>query len=277
MGDIVVGTEDVVSNDLVVAMVQQSLIENSIIAASLMNVSQFGVKGNASVSFPRASQNFEVKKKLAKVVAETQLRSYTMDKLDFDQQDYINFIVEDIASVQSAVNLEADALVDAGASMAEAIDIFLYNLMKTGGATNVAFSGVGTKIAQADIVDARQKLKATKIKPFAENIFMAINSEDEASMLKLSDFIDSSKYGSNEPIFNGELGRVCGVKILCSESVTAGKPVMYHKNAVAWGLQLSPTVKSQYNMKNIGMEYLIHQLWGAKILRAGALAVTLNK
>jgi N4-gp56 family major capsid protein len=276
MSDQITGDSDVKSNDLIVAMVQKSLIENSVIAASLMNVSQFAVKGVSDIEFPKRSANFEVKKKVSKVVSEAETITYTTDKLSLDQQAYIKFIIEKKASIQSVVDLETNAILDAAASHAEDMDKYFYSLMFAGAvAKNVAFTGAGTKLALADIVNARQKIKATKVKNFMGNVFLAINSEEEASMLQISDFIDASKYGSNEGVMNGEIGKVFGVKVLVTESVTAGKPVMYHNEALYWGLQYAPIVMRQDDLDNIGEKFLISQLYGGKFM-SNSFAVPFN-
>jgi N4-gp56 family major capsid protein len=274
MADQLMGDAEIKSNDLIVSMVQQKLIESAVIAPSLMNVSSFAKPGLSSVEFPY-SNYFTVKKKTSKVATEAEALTYSSDKIDLNQHAYVKWVIESKAQIQSAVNLEVDALENAALAHAEDFDKYLYDLLYAAG-TNVPFTGAGTKIASGDIVDARKIIKASKVRNFAGNVFLAINSAEEASMLKIADFVDASKYGSNVPVLNGEIGQVYGVKVLVTESVDAGKPVMYHKESLYWALQKSPTFMSQDDLENIGKKYLIDQLAGAKIMKSGVLNVHFN-
>jgi hypothetical protein len=277
MADPVIGDSQIKSNDLIVSFVQQKLIEASVLAGALTNVSQYAVGGLKSLEFPIASQ-FVVKKKTTGVATDSQLLTYTTDALDLNQHYYVKWIIENKALLQSAVGLDADAMENAALSLAEKFDKDLYDALIAGAAVanNVAYTGAGTTLAQADIVSARQKIKASKVRNFAGNLFLAVNSSDEASMLKLADFIDASKYGTNAPIMNGEIGQALGVKILCTESVAAGKPVMFHKEALYFGFQKNPTVMSQDDLENLGKKWVIDSLGGFKAMRSGILISALN-
>jgi hypothetical protein len=185
-------------------------------------------------------------------------------------------MIEKRAQIQSAVDVDMEALDTAIRAHAEDIDAYLYSLLFAGAAHSQAFTGEGTKITQADIVDAKQKVKATKVQNLNGNLFLAANSVEEATLLKISDFIDASKFGSNEVILNGMIGKASGVNIVISESVTAGNPVLYHRSALAWGLQLSPEIMRQDNLDYVSVDTLIHQLYGAKLLNSGKFACKMN-
>jgi hypothetical protein len=75
---------------------------------------------------------------------------------------------------------------------------------------------------------------------------------------------------------NGEIGMVSGVKILCTESVASGKPVMFHKEALYFGFQKNPTVMSQDDLENLGKKWVIDSLAGFKVMRSGILVSALN-
>ena len=269
---------DIQANDLLVAIAQKALIENSVIAGSLWNVSNFAQPGLKSISFPKRNTGFEVKKKVANVATTGETIVWDADQLNLDQLAYIRFAITNQAKKQSVLNLESEAIEEAGAAHAEDLDIFLYGLLYANAADSTSFTGnVNTTIALADIVDARQYLKSTKVKPFKDNIFLAVNSEEEADMLKIDNYIDASKYGSNEAILNGEIGKVHGVKILVSESVDSEKAIMYHRDALAWGLQSAPDLITAPDLDNIGTGYVISQLYGAKVMRSGLFASKVYK
>jgi hypothetical protein len=274
MSDLLIGDANIKSNDLIVAMVQQKLIESAVLAPTLTNVSSFAKPGLSNVEFPYSTY-FSVSKKTTKVATSAQELTYSTDVIPLNQHAYVKWIIESKAQIQSAVNLEVDALENAALAHAEDFDKYLYSLLFAAG-TNVAFTGAGTKIAAADIVDARKIIKASKVRNFQGNVFLALNSAEEASMLKIADFVDASKYGSNAPVLNGEIGQVYGIKVLVTESVDAGKPVMYHKESLYWALQKAPTFMSQDDLDNIGKKYLLDQLYGAKAMKSGALNVHFN-
>lgn len=275
MADPIITNGELITMTDVIAYVQAKLTQESVLAASLTDVSSYAQAGQSSIDFPIASA-MVVKKKAIGGKTEGQSFTMTSDKMNLDQHAYVRYIIEKRAMIQAATNVNMDALDAAIVAQTEEIDNYLYSLLAAGAAHSVAFTGAGTKIAVEDIISANQKIKATKVPSFKGNMFLAVNSIEEAVLLGLDGFIDSSKYGSNEVLVNGEIGKISGTKILVTESVAAGKPVQYHKLALNWGLQAIPQIMKVQNLDYIGEETLIDWLYGAKLMRSGVFAAKLN-
>jgi N4-gp56 family major capsid protein len=277
MADPIVTNNEIQTNQLIVSYVQAKLFEQSQLLPTITDVSQFAVKGNSSIEFPIASQ-LVVKKKAVGAVTDGQAFSYTTDKLELNQEAYIRWTVEDRAKLQSIVDVDLDAIDNATQAHAEQVDIDIYKALYAGAGKSISFTGnTNTTLARADILGGRQWIKSSKVPNFQGNLFLAVNSTEEEDMLNISEFIDASKYGSNMPIMNGEIGMVHGVRIICSEVVDTLKPVIYHKSALFFGLQAAPTYKTLPDLKQVGTEHLLWQLFGLKVTRDGRFAAKFLK
>jgi len=51
---------------------------------------------------------------------------------------------------------------------------------------------------------------------------MVLHPDEEADLLQDSRFIDVGQYGSREPIWNGEIGKIAGMKVLVTTQIPAG-------------------------------------------------------
>lgn len=93
----------------------------------------------------------------------------------------------------------------------------------------VAATTFGT-LAYEDIIAAVTKVRASK---WAPN-FMLIHPNQMADLIKDNRFIDTSRYGSSEPILTGEVGKVGGVKILASTNMFEGVALIMDSTKAAY-------------------------------------------
>ena len=77
--------------DLIVAAVQRELIEDTIIAPTVLDVSQFSEPGLKSIEFPKGT-SFAVANRVSGVAGDATVVEYTTDKIDLDLI-YINNII----------------------------------------------------------------------------------------------------------------------------------------------------------------------------------------
>ena len=76
--------------------------------------------------------------------------------------------------------------------------------------TYVLDASTAGKLSYSDIINARAKVIANRFTP---NV-MVVSPVLEADLLKTDQFIDVSKYGDREPILNGEIGKIAGLKVI---------------------------------------------------------------
>lgn len=85
-------------------------------------------------------------------------------------------------------------------------------------------------LAYEDIVAAVTKIRANKWTPD----FMLIHPNQMSDLIKDNRFIDTSRYGSSEPILNGEVGKVGGLKILTSTNMIEGVALVMDATKAAY-------------------------------------------
>ena len=84
--------------------------------------------------------------------------------------------------------------------------------------------------AYENIASAVTEVKGRKWNPK----FCVMHPDALGGMLKSTMFIDASKYGSNEPIVNGEIGKIAGLKVLVTTQMPAGTVIVVDPNRAAW-------------------------------------------
>lgn len=263
---------------VVAAMVQQQLIAKAKLMFTVMDESARAVKGAKSVSFPRTGALTPVAK-AENTASESIALTYAVDTLNLDQH-YQTFVrLEDIADVQSVLNVEADIVERAGAGMAKLMDSYIYDTLVAGASASapdhiIDQFGSGGTLTLAKILTARKLLDDQDV-PEGDR-FLVINPEQESELLALSAFIDASQYGGREPLLNGEIGRVYGFSVIKTTVCAANVALYYHRSACAFARQIEPKWEMDRNLSKLANEYSLSALYGAKILDSGKRNVTAN-
>lgn len=272
MADVLTGdtATDAMKQTIVANLVQRELIASSVLAGSIMDVSQFAsANGIDEIEFPNLS-SFTVTKKTSGTAVDAAALTYGTTKLLLNQHAVVQWLIEKKASKQSAVTLEVENLQRAARAHAKQIDVDIHAELIAGVSASapdhiVAFIGAG--FDKADIVNAMRLLDIQELP--AENRFLAVHPTEHATMLNIEGFIDASRYGSNMPVMNGEIGQVYGMRVLKSTVVTAGRPIAYHQEAAVIGFQLQPQYDTQKDLANLGTRYSLDQLYGVKTMLSG--------
>ena len=107
--------------------------------------------------------------------------------------------------------------------------------------------------------------------------YICVSPDKEAEMLNISDFIDASKFGSNEPISNGVIGKVYGMPVMVHTGLTSDETLVWHPSAVGFAMQLAPRWQSDYDLKELGMRHSIDTLYGVEVLDSGKRQVEISE
>jgi N4-gp56 family major capsid protein len=268
MADIItdVSAVEATRQAVIAQLVQRELKAQAIVAGTVYDVSQFAEPGAKSIDFPKAT-SFNVEKKISGSPANAQALTYSADKLELDQHAVIQWVIEKRASLQSRVNLELAAIQRATSAHARGIDSELIAALDASPGNTVTLSG---SFGREEITEARRKLRQAFYPIEEGNVFLLIGPVFEEAMLNVADFIDTSKYGSNVPIMNGEIGKVFGLRVIVSELITASKAWVYHREALALGFQQLPVFEEQMDLAQLGMRQSLDQLYGIKVMQSGA-------
>ncbi len=256
------------SMDIVAAILQAELAEKSVLLNSVSDYSQWVVKGAKTVQIPRAS-SFTAQAKVVGTATTYQNLTYAADELALNIYKHIPVLIEDSAREQSAVDLDGENIERMASAMVVAIESSIAGVLVKA-ANDIQLSGTSNLVlTSGDIVDARKELNDNDVPQ--EDRFLALPPAQEAAMLKISSFIDASQYGSNEPIMNGEIGRVFGFRVLVSNQFASDSEFCaYHKSHAAFARQIAPKFEKQRAPLNVlGDELSLSLSYGVKQLDSG--------
>jgi len=124
-----------------------------------------------------------------------------------------------------------------------------------------------------DIAIAAGKIRSRKWKPN----FMLIHPNQMADLLRDTRFIDASKYGSNEPIVNGEIGKIAGLKVLVSTHIPDGVMLIVDSTRAAWlAIKRPIDMKRWDNPATDSVELYFYEEYGVKVTDEDAVEVVVN-
>lgn len=207
----------------------------------------------------------------------------TDQTLLIDQSKYFAFEVDDIDArqVRNAGELMSRASTRAASILADTTDQFLAGLMTTGAGTIMTPAAVATADA-AYLLIRQMRVKLDKANVPTDGRFLIVAPEMYALLLGDARFIDASRYGSNAPIQNGEVGRIIGFTVMVSNNIPAGTTatapavsnfvIAGHAMALTYAEQISKT--EAYRPPDSFSDAVkgLH-LYGGKVVRPEALVV----
>lgn len=200
----------------------------------------------------------------------------TDETMVIDQAKYFAFEVDDVDARQTGQGgqLLTRAAGLAGRGISDQVDTHLLTKMAAGG-TPTTFAG--TSVANPDAAflllrTVRMDLNKANV-PTAGRWFI-VTPEFEALILGDPRFIDASKYGSNGPIMNGEIGRALGFTMLTSNNTVAGTNgnflIAGHGMATTFADQISKV--EAYRPENSFSDAIKGlELYGSHVVRPEAL------
>lgn len=264
--------------DLVSAIVQETLKAKSVMIPTVSDYSSMLAPGAKSLYIPRRGQ-FTAADKAEDTDLTAQAFTFTQDQLTLSHKAVLSE-VELIAELQSAVNVEAEVIKESAAELAKVMDDLIIAQLKLASTSSpdhiLDYANTPTDtLTVADIANARMLL--TKQNVPMDNRFMVVSPDQEAAVMQLSGFVNQAyAYGSADPIQNGVIGKIFGFSVIVHPSLAAADALFYHKMAVGFGVQLAPSFESMMNLPGVKRQYLLHTVAGAKVLQAGKAQVYYN-
>ncbi|MGC3954628.1 MAG: hypothetical protein QM804_10300 [Propionicimonas sp.] len=207
----------------------------------------------------------------------------TDETMVIDQAKYFAFEVDDVDARQTGQGgqLLTKAATLAAREVAKVVDTHLLTKMTTGAGNILPAQDVATADA-AFLLLRKLRMALNKGNVPTENRWAMISPELEALLLGDNRFIDASRYGSDAPILNGEIGRAIGFRVLTSNNLpqgTAGTApevsnfvIAGHGIATTFADQISKVEafrpQNSFSDAIKGLE-----LYGSRVVRPEALAV----
>lgn len=267
------------AQDLVAGIVQEVLKQQSILLPTVTDYSAYAVNGAKSVSIPRRTQ-FAAADKSENTDLTAQVLTFAADQILLSKHKAVYAKVEKIAGAQANVQVASEVITEMAAELALQIDKDIITELKLASAAapdhKLDYANTPTDTLQAvDILEARRLLNVQNV-PMMDR-YLIISPDQEKAMLQIANFIEVDKYGADAvALKNGELGKIYGFTVLVHNALAAIDSLIYHKSAVGFARQLQPEFATQFQLASVSDEYLLHHLYGCKVLDSGKRQVYFN-
>lgn len=279
MADVLTGLTDVSGTieSLVQAEIQMVLNANIVVPGAVMDLSDQVGPGMDRVAIPKLAK-FTVSTKLENTAVDASAVSLSADSLVLDQYKVVQFLMEDIADLQSNVNVTQAGVRQVGADLASEMDLKLINDIESGTSSSApdhrrAYLAGGV-LAKADVLLARQLLNTQNV-PLNDRSLI-VSPESEANLLSISEFTRVDESGSSGALRNGQIGKLFGFDVLVSSQAEELKSLAFHKSCHAFARQLQPLVEQQRALEHLATRWSISHIYGSKHLDSGKRAVLLG-
>lgn len=253
--------------ETVVSMkIQEVLNANIVMPSTVMDYSDQVGPGMDTLDIPNFGK-FTVGTKAENTAADASVNAFSKVSLSLNRHKYIQFLIEDIASLQSKVAVSQAYVAQAAVDLANEMDQYILDTLEAGASASAPdhkIAYVGSTIAKADILAARAALNAQNV-PMADR-YLSISPAEEAALLAIAEFTQVNTSGDNNSFRNGELGRLFGFIVLLNTKGEDAKSMFWHKTGLAFARQLAPRVKTFDDVPNLAMRYSIDHIYGGVAL-----------
>ena len=282
MSDALSGKTEVDSTveDVVSAEIQMVLVATAVMPGTLLDFSAAVRPGMDTLKIPKFGA-FTVASKSENTAVDAQLNAFSSDDLALDKHKVVQWLLEDIANLQAKVAVNQAYVNQAGKDLAAEMDLTIINALESGVSTSApdhkvayANSGSANTIGKADIVGARKLLSVQNV-PLADR-YLLVDPASEADILSIDAFVKANEIGSDEPVRNGEIGKLYGFTVLVSAQAETAKSLAYHKTAAAFARQMMPRYQTESALAHLGGRHSVDHLYGVKVLDAGKRLVLLG-
>lgn len=258
------------SMEVITSIIQDVLKQESILVPTVSDWSKYAIKGASTVSPPRRTQ-FAAADKTENTDLSPQTITFSKDQIALNKHKAVYGLIERIAEAQATVSVDSEVVKEMAAELALQLDKDIYVQLKLASASSpdhrVAFANASS-LGKADLINARKLLNIQSCKP--QDRFLLVNPLHESELLAIDDFIHVDKYGATaQALSNGELGKLYGMTVLMSNVCEDNNVVVYHRSAVGYAVQLKPQFATAFLLKAVADEFLMHTLYGCKVLDSG--------
>lgn len=212
--------------------------------------------------------------KAANTVVTLNYNTETKTTITINRHYESSFLVEDILATQSNFETRSDYTQAAAYAIAEKIDSDLATAMTTAWKTATQTNGAyGTAIADVNILAVNRYLSENKA-PRTDRV-LVVHPKGESELLNIDKYVRYDALGTGEAIKSGKLGTIYGVDVFMSQNLvyldTATdeyNSLMFHKEAWAIAMQMSPRTQAQYKQEHLGWLVTVDVLYGHTALRS---------
>ena len=200
----------------------------------------------------------------------------TNTQLSIDKHYYSAKMFTDVLQVQSTYDLISAYTKAMGYALAKQVDSDIAAALIT--VNQGATLTTDDQITAAEFEAAIANLGENDIDYTSGDVYFAVNPTLYADMLNPAgtfgaSFVRADITGfnsANSPALTGVVGRLMGMPVLMSNSLSAGgtnvSGVIYHKSACAVAVQRDIEIKQQFDIDYLGTKLVAHTLYGVQLL-----------
>ena len=256
-------------NDLIVSAVQKNLIEKSVLAPTVRDVSAFAIKGATSFNVPKLS-NFSVVNRTFGSAGDATALVDSSDQILLDNNAYIAYLYDSRDAYQSTIEYKIEAAMRASVAHAKNVDEKIITAIDLVAGVEVSKATFTT--IKEQILEMRRQLLQNGSD--ISRMTIACGVDKEADMLAESDFVRADFYGSAN-VRLGQIGMLYGVPVVISRLITGDEMKMYDADGIGLafqgGIEMSEQDANEYgaNSKRVAMD----QVFGIGGLELGEQGV----
>lgn len=272
--------------DLISSIVQDQLLEATMLRPTVEDHSDKAGKGIKSIELPRFASRFSgpaAQNPDGATPTTSQTVDFATDVIPLSDWTSMPYEVPDRVSKQSMISLEAELAKSAGREYGIYMDTQIIAKLRlaadgTGGLPDHRIQltgGTNDKITLDDIAEARRLLNVANV-PQSDR-YLVISPDQEKAMLGISNFIKANEYGSREALLKGEIGQVFGFRVLVHNGLNAAEACAYHKSAVGVAVQKEVSFETRrMDLALQSTQYCFSMGMGQAVLDEGRRQVLLN-
>ena len=185
--------------------------------------------------------------------------------LTVDQHKYVAKQIETSSQVWTQPSMFQMETNQFGYSLAKAVDDYIESLAE-GDTGSISDLGADDTFTSALVRTGMASLMASDV-PFDGNVFLTVNPASYASLLGIDDFVDASKYSNGQAIQTGVLGKLYGIEVRSSSSISGTADAdeagyMYHRTAIAFARAMDVKTEVDYSVTALADQVVAHTIYG---------------
>ncbi|RKZ91679.1 MAG: hypothetical protein DRQ40_09590 [Gammaproteobacteria bacterium] len=251
--------------EIIAEIAQRALIDAMTTSGTVRDVSQFAVKGNDQISFPKNTNFFTVENRASAAAGTDQDITFANDTLNLEFRAHIQWLIDSNDEIQSRLDVKREYIQRAAMQQGAYVDTQVFAEMEAKAITTTTAGN----ISQDLVLEMRRVLLKNKANP--SNIWLQISPLQEALLLKIDPFVSAEKYGS-AIIPAGVLGTLYGVKVKVNTSLADNAFYMYDTEGMALGFQRQPQFDEEkaVSFGPGAVRQVLGQLFGCEAMQIGA-------
>ena len=218
-------------NDLIVAAVQKNLIEKSVLAGTVRDVSAFAIKGAKSFDVPKLS-NFTVTNRAFGSTADASALVDSSDTVELNNNAYIAWLIDSRSEYQSSVEFSIESAMRASLAHAKNVDEAVLSTIDS--VAGIEVSAATFTTVKEQVLEMRRQLLQNG--GDIARMTIAIGVDKEAEMLAENDFVRADFYGSAN-VRTGQIGQLYGIPVVISRLITGDEMKMYDADGIGLAFQ----------------------------------------